>query len=203
MPDGDVIYRTLVPCWRRPYRLIKGGADDTVILGSAVLKALAKNLRKAGGAPGLTDVAAIVAAVAGRQTDAPSALGELRAVERRERGHVHTRVLVQVGSRMVVELSHGGTAPLDLPVALAERFCAQLVDFNLFSRVTPSLVGTRFASHNKSASFQEQLMGAIGERLRKEARSLVRRPSGVSIRAPSVAGSRRPTAQTLYEPISL
>jgi hypothetical protein len=25
VPDGDVIYRSLVPCWRRPYRLIKGG----------------------------------------------------------------------------------------------------------------------------------------------------------------------------------
>lgn len=203
MPDGDVIFRRLVPCWRRPYNLIKGGAADPALVGSAVVKAVARNLRLAGGAPGLYEVAGVVEEAARGKKTVPVRLRELRTVERANRGHVNTRVLAHVGGQLVAEIQHNGQPPSDAARAVAERFCEQLVSHNLFSRVLPALVGKRFAGHREAAAFERQVIGAARQALQKEAVALLHNPSAVGLRAPSIAGTRRPTVETLHEPIAL
>jgi hypothetical protein len=201
MPDGDVIYQKLVPCWRRSYRLMKGGSEVEIV-GAAVVKAAARNLRLAGGAPGLAAVATVVAEVANGSRGS-AAIRDLRQIERQHRGHVHTRLLVQVGGQMIAEILSGGRPASLEPKAVAERFCDQLVRSNLFARAVPSLIGNRFTDQREAAAFERGVMSFIGDALRAEARRLTARPTGAGLRAPSIAGVRRPTSESINEPIPL
>jgi hypothetical protein len=201
MPDGDVIFQKLVPCWRRSYNLLKGGGSDATIVGSAIVKAVAKNLRVSKGAPGIHEIASVVEDFTRAGGTVPMALGKLRAIERAHRGHVHTRLAAQVASQLIAETQRGAPPPADLARATAERFCEQMVTHNLFSRVLPGLIGTRFTDYQDAAAFQRSIMAAIKPSLDREAAALLANPSAVGLRAPHIAGVRRSTAHTLYTPI--
>ena len=202
MPDLDIIDRIASPGWRGVTRMYAGGAASANEMRSPTLKALAKSLRDGGGLPGFSEFGAIVQRVCTGDLSALEAMREVRSLVREYNGHLHTKVAAEAVSTLIVEVVQGSTTITEPALTVAEQFCSALVDYHLFSRARPYLVGQRFADHG--AAFQEEnaCKAARASDMHKVAEGLARDPTGKSLRAPSVQRShRRSTASLLNEPI--
>ena len=202
MPDLDIIERAAKRGWHGATRMYAGGLASADEMRGPILKALAKSLRDGGGLPGLVDLSTVVQQVCTGDLSALAAIREVRTVERKFGGHLHTRVAAEAVNTLIVEVLQNSTTIIEPATAVAERFLTRLVDHHLFGRARPYLVGQRFADHGDALQEENACKAALAPYVRKLAAGLVRDPTGKSMCAPSVRRShRRPTAELLNEPI--
>jgi hypothetical protein len=203
MPDLDILERVPAPGWRSPYRLLAGGASPQEV-AHATVKSLCKSLRTGHGLPGIDDLADIYGQVASGQLAVPEALRRLRLVERATNGHLHTKIAAGITAQRIVELRQGNPVTDDPAQVIAESFCWGIVEYHLFGRARPDLVGKRFANHDEALTWEQTCREILHPTLIKVAAKLVQDPTAANLRAPrATIPVRRSTADLLYEPITV
>lgn len=204
MPDLDMLDRVSAPGWHKPYRLLENGEVPPGEIGRATLHSLCRSLRLYGGVPGLDSIAEIIEQVQHGECEDADAFRRLRAVEQVANGHRHTRIAVRAANRLIVEIEQGGELDRDPALAVAYRFCRELIDHHLFGRARPALVGERFASHDEAVAYESVCMAAVAPYVARVAEDLARDPRATRLHAPRMPrAARRSTADLLDEPLAV
>ncbi len=195
MPDNDIIQSALVPCWQAAGRLLRGG-HPLLEVASASDKALARSLRQGGGLPGLDRLTALLEEVQAGQLTPGQAMDRLHDVEYEYDGSRHIKVAAQATRQLVAEV-HQGASFLDARRAVAERFCWELLDHQLFGRLRPLLIGTRFADRDEAAAFEAACKAELTTAITKLASQLLADPTATALRAPALRARTRRTTEEL------
>ena len=191
MPDRDIMYSKLVPCWRRPYRLAKGDASAALVASEAD-KALAATLRRTGGCPGLPALAAVVARAVRRPGD-DTWRGEAERVVRSVGGHKHSRLAQEVAEGLIEADVARLTQLTDdaIETEVAKAVLRRLALSYAFGPIQPVLIAERFGSAADAIAFEAECLASMN--LEPIAAQLLRSPSGEKLRAPARrAGRKRP-----------
>lgn len=203
MPDLDIVERNLPREWRRPYRLLKGGHETSVVC-DAIVQALTAHLRREGGAPELfLFEAALVRPRALGLATRPSLPEVCREIELRFDNRPVAQLMGRATLRLHARISSGRALPSR--EALAVEFLRQVIDNQFFGRFEPTLVGNRrrFESLAARDRYRENCLRQIEVRLRSVAGQLRRDLSAGSLRAPGRQRTRKmTTAELLSTPIA-
>jgi hypothetical protein len=199
MPDGDVVPRTPVRLWKRPYRLLCSAADADAV-ADGICHSLVGSLRDKGGLPGAQDLASVMDAMVVGNLSLFDALAETHEVEWRYGAHIHTRVSAEAVRRLLVETGQGKVLSSEPLRTVAEESCWQLIRYQLLGRIGPDLHGVNYGTHEEYLRWEQQVLAPIQSRVRTIAANLARDPTGRSLpRKMQTEAPARPETATILE----
>ncbi|MFT7840681.1 hypothetical protein Q5530_31450 [Saccharothrix sp. BKS2] len=187
MPDGDYLAWRAGAKWRKVANLLKSGAS-TVEVEDAVVSAVAKFIRAAGGVPDLH-------AVAGGITEAGAAGyggGEVVVDRPSASGGVLGRLLDEVVATMQAGMNL--VSPTAAAEALAEKLLRRVAEAGL-DHIVPLLIAEGQFTMVELRNLINELCQSRPMALLRD--RLVRRPSGEGLRAPDRRTSVKPMGELM------
>lgn len=168
----------------------------------SITKALAQTLRKEG-LPGFDSLSRIVEQQSIGQTSVPEAQADVAAVEPGLPLTQGARIALTTVERLLIREETQEAADVSAQQLLARRYCQDVVEVSLLGPVGPTLLGERFRGNYKAfTEFNQSVHESLEPSIRSFAESLVRDPSGATVKAPAGSVSRKtPTSELLYKPL--
>ena len=200
MPDLDILYTRAVHGWYPPARLAKGNAPPAEI-ADAIIKSLAKELRRGNGLPKMKELCTLLWAVAEGAGRMLTGFDQLREIENSMGSDLHARIACRAARGVLVELAQGTRGRVGLERYLAAEYCQHLIQNRFFGRVRPVLVGESFADAAAVQVWEEAVLLALAPSLDQLVDRLVANPTAHKLRAPKHRVPRRSTAELLDQPL--
>jgi hypothetical protein len=200
MPDLDRVERTLSPHWRVPYRLIKGG-HSAELVGEALIRGVAAEIRKQGGVPEFGPFLQVYLAPEQRPESLKTLADVGRAIEQSFGQSRDAKLLSQTMQRTRAKIEAGRALPSSRH--FAEEFFGVLLRHHFFAKVTHRIVGVkrRFTDVTEARAFEHRVYQVLEPQIAKLARRFVADPTSSTLRAPKSLRPRLSTAELLDTPI--
>lgn len=200
MPDLDIV-SPIAPGWYKPYKLIRGGAEPAEV-GRAALSALGKALRRGHGLQSLAELESVAGAVIDGELPARDALTRLHSIVLTSADERHTKVAVRAVEGILAQVSEEPASVGGLRLAIATRFCGDLLAHYLYGPAWVEVLEDRFPAPSERRAFADSVAAVVEPQLPKLGQKLAHDPEATGLRVPPIrTGRRRSTAELLEEAI--
>ena len=199
MPEGDRFDRTFRAGWRSAYQYTKDGKASPAEIADKLAKALAENLRKASGVPGVPEMTQLIAScVPETLLDSYETLDRIVC---EHTGHRHTKVAADVAKSLMVQSLSGTSGPDgDISRKFAERVCEAIVNNGFFAKAGAPLISEgRFSSLQEFREWQGTMERMVKPSVAKIANQLIQKPDANGLRAPNRISKKKTTSELLEE----
>jgi len=200
MPDGE-IFPGVPKRWLGAAHLLGGRAEPDEVAMS-INKALARTLRK-DGFPGLEPLAQVVEQRLSGQKSVVDAQADVASIASCLPMNQAARIALTTVERLLVREETQDAVDVSAQQLLTRRYCKDVIEVSLIGPAGPILLGDRFGGNYWAfTEYMKDLLESLDPSVGLFAESLIRDPSGATLRAPAGSVSRKtPTADLLYKPL--